>query len=223
MNTAPREASPQDVQDQLARYHIVDVREANEFEGPLGHLADAAWIALSELESRVEEIPAETPLLVVCRSGNRSGKACEWLAGWGRPGATNLTGGMLAWHAAELPVVRARFRNARAILESFAQWWSQVKRIPLDETTARVRAVQKAEKDADPEASPSAILVRTITHLERELRAPSGGSASGAAAGSGPGSASDAPADLGLVCDALRGDAEALDRRADGAESERAR
>jgi rhodanese-related sulfurtransferase len=149
MSAAHAETTPEDAAKELARYHIVDVREASEFQGPLGHLEGAQLIALGELEGRAGEIPADAPLLMVCRSGNRSGKACDALARLGRPGAVNLVGGMIAWHAGGLPVVRSRFKNGRAIRDAFATWLSQVKQLPPDEATARVRAAYEAERDEE--------------------------------------------------------------------------
>ena len=46
---------------------LLDVREADEWE--MGHAPEAVWIPLGELASRVSEIPADSEILVICRSG----------------------------------------------------------------------------------------------------------------------------------------------------------
>jgi rhodanese-related sulfurtransferase len=80
--------------------HAVDVRERAEWDA--GHLAGSVWIPLGELGARLHELPAD-PLLIVCRSGSRSGMAADALAGIGRD-ASNLAGGLLAWAASGLPL-----------------------------------------------------------------------------------------------------------------------
>jgi rhodanese-related sulfurtransferase len=100
------ERDPAEVAPELARYRIVDVREPHEWTGELGRIAESLLIPLGELESRLEELRGEAPLLLVCRSGNRSGKACLRLLELGFVGPTNLVGGMIAWNEAGLPVLR---------------------------------------------------------------------------------------------------------------------
>lgn len=73
---------------------VVDVREANEYEE--GHVPGAILVPLSELEARADDVPAGEPVLVICRSGARSARACEYLAGLGRD-VTNVAGGTMAW------------------------------------------------------------------------------------------------------------------------------
>lgn len=82
---------------------ILDVREANEFAA--GHVPGAVWIPLGELRSRAAEVPAVDGVLpVICRSGVRSQKAAEFLAGLGVATA-NVVGGTAAWLAAGRPLV----------------------------------------------------------------------------------------------------------------------
>jgi rhodanese-related sulfurtransferase len=52
----------------------------------------------------VSELPRDRKLIMICRSGGRSGRAAEALVERGLP-AVNLAGGMEAWRAAALPVV----------------------------------------------------------------------------------------------------------------------
>lgn len=86
---------------QLDSYRIIDVREPAEF--PLGHVPGSELIPLSRVAQSAEALRGR-PLLLVCRSGRRSGRACEVLIELGVSDVTNLAGGMIAWGAAGLPV-----------------------------------------------------------------------------------------------------------------------
>ena len=93
------EISPQSLQETQTPLQIVDVREASEFEGVLGHIADAKLIPLDELLSRVGELDREQPIVAVCRSGARSAQATVILQKEGFKQVANLNGGMLRWRA----------------------------------------------------------------------------------------------------------------------------
>lgn len=85
---------------------IIDVREPREYSSELGHISGSRLVPLSELEEAAERWPRTAPLVLVCRSGSRSGIGCEVLTKLGFQSVTNLTGGMLAWTQAGLPVER---------------------------------------------------------------------------------------------------------------------
>lgn len=80
---------------------LVDVRQPDEYRA--GHIAGARLIPLGELSQRLAEIPKEREVLCVCRSGSRSGSAVRQLIAAGYT-ATNLSGGMLGWTDARLPI-----------------------------------------------------------------------------------------------------------------------
>lgn len=82
--------------------YVLDVREPDEWNA--GHVPNAAHIPLGELRGRVDEVPADRDVYVVCRSGGRSGQAAAFLnaEGWT---ATNVDGGMRDWSAAGRPMV----------------------------------------------------------------------------------------------------------------------
>ena len=82
---------------------LLDVREADEWEA--GHAPGAQWVRLGELESARFQIPINRRIVCVCRSGARSAKATAQLVQWGFD-AVNMAGGMKAWAAQGLPVVR---------------------------------------------------------------------------------------------------------------------
>jgi rhodanese-related sulfurtransferase len=74
---------------------IVDVREPWEWQST-GVLPDAETISLGNLQQVVDRFQPETPILVVCRSGNRSQTAAEYLVRAGYSNVANLAGGILA-------------------------------------------------------------------------------------------------------------------------------
>lgn len=80
---------------------LLDVREDDEWAS--GHAPRATHTALGELDSSA--VPRDRPIVAVCRSGNRSGQAAQVLSAAGID-VRNLDGGMKAWAAAGLPVVR---------------------------------------------------------------------------------------------------------------------
>ena len=79
----------------------VDVREAYEWEA--GRMQGSEWIPLGELGGRVGELPRDRPVVIVCRSGSRSGYAADALAAAGYD-ARNLAGGLQRWAADGLPL-----------------------------------------------------------------------------------------------------------------------
>ena len=78
---------------------LLDVRSAEEFNGPDGRVAGSLLIPLPELESRTGELPADRPLVVVCHSGSRSALATQQLLKAGRQRVANLHGGLSRWVA----------------------------------------------------------------------------------------------------------------------------
>ena len=87
---------------------LLDVREDGEVEK--GRVAGAVHIPLSKLGARKDELEKhrQSPIIVACRSGNRSAKAAAMLRKEGYEPIYNLKGGMLAWQNAGLPVTAHR-------------------------------------------------------------------------------------------------------------------
>lgn len=85
---------------------ILDVREPDEFKA--GHLLNAKLIPLGKLRDRIGELERyrEKPIVVVCRSGQRSATACALLGKDGFSQVYNLSGGVMAWQKASLPLER---------------------------------------------------------------------------------------------------------------------
>lgn len=98
-----QQAPAAQVQDIPGDAYILDVREPEEWY--VGHAPDAIHIPLGELHTRASEVPAQRDVYVVCRSGGRSAQATAFLNAEGYR-ATNVSGGMRAWAAADYPMVR---------------------------------------------------------------------------------------------------------------------
>ena len=86
---------------------VLDVRDDAEFAA--SHIADAKHIPLAKLSERIKELEKykDKPILVHCQSGVRSTKACSILRKSEFTKLHNLQGGLNAWVAAKLPVVKA--------------------------------------------------------------------------------------------------------------------
>lgn len=75
---------------------LIDVREPDEVAA--GTLPGAVNIPLGDLPARVSELDKNRPVVLLCRSGGRSGQAAEFLSASGFGDVTNLTGGMLGYN-----------------------------------------------------------------------------------------------------------------------------
>lgn len=104
MNEPVPDVSVQEAADAAASDSVLllDVREDDEWRA--GHAQSAVHLPLSRLDAAA--VPTDRPVIAVCRSGNRSGKAAALLAAAGVDVA-NMAGGMTTWAAAGLPVVDA--------------------------------------------------------------------------------------------------------------------
>jgi rhodanese-related sulfurtransferase len=83
---------------------VLDVREPSEYEA--GHVLNSKLIPLGKLKERMGELEKyrDQSIVVVCRSGNRSGTACYLLGKQGFAHAYNLAGGVQAWQKINLPL-----------------------------------------------------------------------------------------------------------------------
>jgi len=100
--TAIKSISAMELKQKMRQDHsilIIDVRTAGEFNGPLGHIPSSQLKPLSEIHNIIEELKSinDKPVYIVCRSGNRSGKATQILRE-NRINAFNVEGGMIAWN-----------------------------------------------------------------------------------------------------------------------------
>ncbi|MCA9835302.1 MAG: rhodanese-like domain-containing protein [Trueperaceae bacterium] len=72
---------------------LIDVREPYEFE--MGHVPGTKNIPLGELSVRISEVPDN--VVLICASGNRSGRAAGFLSQQGYHKVANLMGGTQGW------------------------------------------------------------------------------------------------------------------------------
>lgn len=87
--------SPAELRSELdggANLFLLDVREANELE--ISSLPGVVHIPLGEIEDRFAEVPKDEEVVVICRSGGRSGRVTEFLLGQGYTKVRNLETGM---------------------------------------------------------------------------------------------------------------------------------
>jgi rhodanese-related sulfurtransferase len=98
------EIQPAWLEDNLAAVQVLDVREPEEFTGPLGHIRGAKLIPLGQLAERIGELSKDKPMVAVCRAGGRSAQATLILQQAGFDKIANLPGGMLRWRAEGGPV-----------------------------------------------------------------------------------------------------------------------
>jgi glyoxylase-like metal-dependent hydrolase (beta-lactamase superfamily II)/rhodanese-related sulfurtransferase len=104
-----RQLTPQQVRIKLKGRPaplLLDVREAEEYTGELGHVQGSRLIPLKELPARLQELEnhKDGDIIAVCRSGIRSTTAAALLTGLGFSAVYNLKGGMVDWNAQDLPV-----------------------------------------------------------------------------------------------------------------------
>jgi rhodanese-related sulfurtransferase len=97
--------SPNGYQEQFistsTTHQLIDVRTPEEFAS--GHIAGAINIPVDALQSRLSEVASDQPVVVYCRSGNRSATASQILAQNGYSTIYDL-GGIIAWSEAGFPV-----------------------------------------------------------------------------------------------------------------------
>jgi glyoxylase-like metal-dependent hydrolase (beta-lactamase superfamily II)/rhodanese-related sulfurtransferase len=98
------EVQPHWLEEHLRDVQVVDVREPDEFSGPLGRVPGSKLIPLATLALRSEALSREKPIVTVCRSGARSAQATVLLGKAGFEKVANLSGGMLRWRAQRFAV-----------------------------------------------------------------------------------------------------------------------
>lgn len=101
-----RDLSPEAVVRHRQELRLIDVRQPEEFNAELGHIQGAELVPLATVAQVAAAWPKNQVLVMVCRSGGRSGNAATQLARMGFSNVFNMMGGMLGWNANQLPVER---------------------------------------------------------------------------------------------------------------------
>ncbi len=81
---------------------LIDVREPDEYLS--GHVPGALLVPLADVPEALDRFTGVAPNYLICRSGGRSLRACEFLAGHGLE-VINVIGGTMAWIASGRDVV----------------------------------------------------------------------------------------------------------------------
>jgi rhodanese-related sulfurtransferase len=89
------EISVEDLDERLAEGgRLIDVRQPYEFDE--AHVAGAVLVPLATVPDNVDAFRGSSDVYVICKTGARSRRACEFLAAQGVE-AVNVAGGTLAW------------------------------------------------------------------------------------------------------------------------------
>ena len=102
-----RELDPKEYQAEFATKDnavLLDVRTPEEYEE--GHIEGAKLININDPSfiAEVDKLDKDKTYYINCRSGARSGRACQYMASKGFGELINLRGGIIAWGENELPV-----------------------------------------------------------------------------------------------------------------------
>src|SRR5262249_17359401 len=96
------EVDPETVASRAAGGLGLDVREPAEYAH--GHVPGSVNLPQAALASRLEELPRDRPIWVICQVGGRSRRAAQFLKQVGFEQAASVGGGIVAWRAAGQPV-----------------------------------------------------------------------------------------------------------------------
>ncbi|NWJ46977.1 MAG: rhodanese-like domain-containing protein [Chloroflexi bacterium] len=101
------EITPQQAEQRMknSKSLVIDVREPYEYAQ--GHIEGSKLLSLGNLTANIHELCSkDQEIILVCRSGSRSGFAAQQLSAIGYKKVYNLSGGMLSWMRAGLPTTR---------------------------------------------------------------------------------------------------------------------
>ncbi|AIQ52304.1 rhodanese-like domain-containing protein [Paenibacillus sp. FSL R7-0331] len=97
MNDIPQ-VTPDELRQRLAAGEdllLIDVREEDEVAA--GMIPGAQHIPMGQIPQRSGDLPADSGIIFICRSGARSQRVCEYLQQFGIQ-SSNLSGGMIEWN-----------------------------------------------------------------------------------------------------------------------------
>lgn len=112
---------------------FVDVREKDELERVSYDMPNVVNIPLSQFEHRFHLLSKEANLIIVCRTGRRSGIVTTFLQNKGYTRVQNLLGGIIQWEEDALPVIRTEekgiYESAPEAHPAFDNFIERVKKI----------------------------------------------------------------------------------------------
>ena len=95
---------------------MLDVREPDEYAP--GHVPGAVNLPQADLADRLEELPRDRPLLVICQGGYRSLRAAQFLKQMGFEQVASVAGGTAAWGEAGSRSTEATRRSGPPVIET---------------------------------------------------------------------------------------------------------
>lgn len=101
-----QDVDPQELQKNLSKVKLIDVRQPDEFTGELGHIQNAELVVLNTLPSQINNIPRDQTVVFVCKAGGRSAQATAFARHHGFENVYNLKGGMMLWNQLQLPTTK---------------------------------------------------------------------------------------------------------------------
>lgn len=116
--------------DTLASPVLLDARAFKEYE--VSHIAGARWVGYDDFKlARVADLPKDTPIVVYCSVGYRSGKVTDQLVNAGYTNVRNLYGGIFEWVNSDHAVVDAAGETARvhAYDRTWGTWLRKGKKV----------------------------------------------------------------------------------------------
>lgn len=89
-----------------SNFVLLDIRTPEEYG--MGHLPDSRLLDFygANFEAELEKLPRNAPILLYCRSGNRSGQAIRKMQSLGFTDVHHLAGGVISWQAEARPLQR---------------------------------------------------------------------------------------------------------------------
>lgn len=109
------ELVPAWVASHVGAARLVDVREPHELTEELGHVPGIELVPLATVENTARSWDKDKPVILICRSGGRSGKAALQLHALGIHRVASMRGGMIAWNQAGLPVAGASVQRSDSL------------------------------------------------------------------------------------------------------------
>lgn len=95
--TGARHVTPVWVDQHAAEVRLIDVRQPEEFTGPLGYIDGSELVPLDRLMAEASSWPKDVPIVTICRSSGRSDRAALALESHGFRQVASMVGGMMAW------------------------------------------------------------------------------------------------------------------------------
>lgn len=92
------EVSPAWTEQNQDDIRLIDIREADELAGKLGHIPEVEHIPMGELADRAADWERDQKIVLLCRSGGRSGRAANQLRKLGFTRVASMAGGMIQWN-----------------------------------------------------------------------------------------------------------------------------